>query len=197
MNNQELNRNYPRRTEYARRFIEKVTADKETLFLFDFATHFRDYYPDYKFNTTKAYRDYLKDRQEIWKDVLSSEEIEIMTQIIEKFFIEDNINYDAFYKNYHKKYSPFDVSPYIPRWFFACYPEFVKFISNPSKETYKYLQELQTEQNISFDANSDASGFSVDVLYKMKEFWKKYPKNPLFRRIQYIYRKVIEYIFKQ
>jgi len=194
-----MNGNYPRRMEYTRRFIEKVKANKETLFLFDFTTHFRNYYADYKFNTVKAYRDYLKDRQEIWKSVISTEEMETMTQSIEKFFIEDNINYDTFYKNYHKKYSPFNISPYVPRWFFACYPEFVKFLSKPSNETYKYIQELYTEQNIPFDADSDASGFSIITLYKMKEFWKKHPQN-LFWKLQYyidvIYRKILDYVFK-
>lgn len=157
--------------------------DNLEVFWIDFLRYFKEHYPDYISDTVKAYRDYLKDRQELWKDFFSKEEKDKMTQIIEKFFIEDNMYYDIFYQSYYEKYDPLNISPYWPRWFVALYPEAVDFFSNfgrdteihgvPPKLAFQYLQDFLRKENIDLGIDSE---FSIENLYKLKEVWKKIQK---------------------
>ncbi len=165
------------------KFFVEPDRDKLEIFWFDFLTYFKNHYPDYKSNIVESYRNYLRDRQASWKDVLSEKEMNVMTQIIEKFFIKDNIDYEVFYQKYYEKYDAFNVSPYWPRWFFALYPEVIDFFSNfikdmrtygiPPKSASQYFQDFLRKENINFDINSE---FSIENLYKIKETWKKIHK---------------------
>ncbi len=129
--------------------------------------------------------------KKIWYDTLRKSK-GISKNTAERFFIADNIDPLKFKENHdyyvmdrygdHKPtpscFHPLDAPMAYPYWFDSAYPDVVKFFSNMEDEDLmKIFEDMGLTKRDSNDIDSDSFDqerhFTLEVLYKLKEHYKK------------------------
>lgn len=133
--------------------------------------------------------------KKIWHDILRKSK-GFPKDVAEKFFIADNIDPLKFKENHdyyvmdsygeHKPtpscFHPLDAPLAYPYWFASAYPDVVKYFSTLEDEDLMKVFEdmgLTKEGSNDIDTKSfDQEGhFTLEVLYKLKEHYKKLHPN--------------------